>query len=86
MNGDNITIIGSDVAGGEWQDIIINIQTEAADTVLAILADIDVDVAAIKVKTDELTFTKTNELDANIKSVNDTTVVGDGQTGTEWGP
>lgn len=29
MNGDNITIVGSDAAGNEWKDVIINIQTTA---------------------------------------------------------
>ena len=29
MNGDNVTIVGSDAAGGEWKDVIVNIQTVA---------------------------------------------------------
>jgi hypothetical protein len=29
MNGDNITVVGHDAAGAEWNDIIINIQTTA---------------------------------------------------------
>lgn len=41
---------------------------------------------SIKTKTDQLTFTKSNELDSNIQSVNDVTVTGNGQSGTEWGP
>lgn len=44
------------------------------------------DVGAIKTNTDKMVFTKTNELDVNIQSVNGTTVNGDGSTGTEWGP
>lgn len=43
------------------------------------------DVNAIKVKTDQLTFTKANEVDTNTKSINGTTVAGDG-SGTPWGP
>lgn len=35
-------------------------------------------IAAIKAKTDSLTFTKANEVDANIQSINDVTIVGDG--------
>jgi hypothetical protein len=38
------------------------------------------DLDAVKTKTDKLTFTKTNELDANIQSVNDKTITGDGST------
>jgi hypothetical protein len=44
------------------------------------------DILAIKNKTDDLTFTKVNELDVNIQSVNDVTVNGNGTTGNEWGP
>lgn len=43
-------------------------------------------VAAIKAKTDSLTFTAAGEVDANIHSVNDAAVGGTGETGTEWGP
>ncbi len=50
------------------------------------LSTIDTVVDAVKAKTDSLTFTKANELDANIQSVNNVTVVGTGATGDEWGP
>ena len=30
MNGDNITVVGKDAAGAEWSDIVVNIQTSAA--------------------------------------------------------
>jgi hypothetical protein len=43
------------------------------------------DVGAIKTQTDKLAFTVTNKVDANIKSVNNVTVTGDG-AGTPWGP
>ncbi len=43
-------------------------------------------IAAIKVKTDSLTFSVANTLDSNITYVNSVQVTGDGQTGTEWGP
>jgi len=44
------------------------------------------DQAAIKAKTDSLTFTTAGQVDANIQYVNDVEVTGNGQTGTEWGP
>lgn len=57
------------------------------DTEIAsILAAVDTEIAAIKAKTDQLTFTTANQVDANIQSVNDTAVGGDGAEGTEWGP
>lgn len=43
-------------------------------------------VTAIKAKTDSLTFTVLNQVDANIQSVNDVTVTGNGTAGTPWGP
>jgi hypothetical protein len=46
---------------------------------------IDTEVAAIKAKTDSLTFTVAGQVDANIQSVNDVTVNGNG-AGTPWGP
>lgn len=43
-------------------------------------------ITAIKAKTDQLVFTKANEVDVNIQSVNDVTVSGTGADGDEWGP
>jgi hypothetical protein len=40
--------------------------------------DISTNVGAVKAKTDQLTFTKANELDSNIQSINDVTITGDG--------
>ncbi len=47
---------------------------------------VDTEVAAIKAKTDQLTFTVANQIDANIKSVAGTTVTGVGTEGDPWGP
>jgi len=47
------------------------------------LIDIDTVVDAIKVPTDKMVFSKTNELDANTKSINDAEVIGDGNA-TPW--
>lgn len=62
MNGDNITVIGSDAAGAEWRDIVINIQTAAqqlddlaTQASVNIIDDfLDTEIAAIKAKTDGL--------------------------------
>lgn len=43
------------------------------------------DVGAIKTKTDSLTFTSAGFVDANVQKINDVTITGDGQTGTEFG-
>lgn len=65
-----------------------NLPTDPADESLIIAATdaIKADTAAVKIQTDKLAFTVTNQVDANIQSVNDVAVTGDGQSGTEWGP
>lgn len=50
------------------------------------LATTDSKVDGVKAKTDQLTFTKANEVDSNIQSVNEVTVTGTGANGDEWGP
>lgn len=47
------------------------------------LATVDTNVDAIKAKTDDLTFTKANELDTNTQSINGAGVTGDGNA-TPW--
>lgn len=47
---------------------------------------IDGIVDAIKAKTDQLTFTVANQVDANVKSVAGTTVTGVGSEADPWGP
>lgn len=62
------------------------ITSRASQTSLDTLDDfVDTEVLAIKAKTDQLTFTVASQIDANIQSINDTGVTGDG-SGTPWGP
>jgi len=42
------------------------------------------DIAAIKAKTDSLTFTVAGVVDANIQRINDVTVLGAGTSGNKW--
>lgn len=70
----------SGLTGSESTELFKN------STILTNLATVDTNVDDIKTKTDQLTFTKANELDANIQSVNDVTVTGTGASGDEWGP
>lgn len=44
------------------------------------------DAAAIKAKTDSLTFTVPGKLDSNITAINGVTVTGSGTAGSPWGP
>lgn len=79
----------------EVATIITDVAAVKADTA-AILTDtgttldgkidtIDTVVDAIKAKTDSLTFTVAGNVDANIQKINDVTITGDGQSGTEFG-
>jgi hypothetical protein len=47
---------------------------------------VDTVADAVKAKTDQLTFTKSNELDVNLQSVDGTTVTGSGTEVDPWGP
>lgn len=75
----NVTLVATTTANTDMRG------TDSAATAAA-LATVDTVVDAIKVKTDSLTFTTAGEVDANIQSVNDIVVTGNGETGTEWGP
>jgi hypothetical protein len=77
-------IYDSLIGGGDLLDVELGTVATAAN--LATVAGyIDTEVAAIKAKTDSLTFTVAGQVDANTQSVNDVTVNGDG-AGTPWGP
>ena len=45
---------------------------------------LDLLIDGIKAKTDQLTFTFTNTIDANVKRINSVAITGDGQIGTEF--
>jgi hypothetical protein len=60
------------------------IGTPAGASLSADIATVDTVVDAIKAKTDSLAFTVTGEVDANTKSMNDTTVQGTGTDGDKW--
>jgi hypothetical protein len=63
------------------------VSSRASQTSLDTVDDfLDTEVAAIKAKTDQLTFTVANQVDANIQYVNDVQVTGTGAPGSEWGP
>lgn len=89
QTGDSFTRLGEPVAASISADIqIIDGVVDAIAAVTDLLPDSGAldDLADIKVQTDKLTFTVAGAVDANITHVNDTEVIGDGETGTEWGP
>ncbi len=63
-------------------DAVTEIQSGLATS--SALTTVGSNVTAVKAKTDSLTFTVTGEVDANTKSMNDATVLGDGTSGDKW--
>jgi len=61
-------------------DAVTEIQSGLATAAALNTVDdfLDTEIAAIKAKTDQLTFTVANQVDANIQSINDTAIVGNG--------
>lgn len=67
------------------QNINATVSSRASQTSLDTLDDlVDTEVAAIKAKTDQMTFGVANQLNVNVKSMNDTTVNGTGTSGDKW--
>jgi hypothetical protein len=67
-------------------NIDATISSRATQTSVDAVDDyVDTEVAAIKAKTDQLTFTTAGKVDANVTHVNETEVTGNGST-TPWGP
>lgn len=62
----------------DMQPRVVAIEVDTGTTLDGKIDTIDTNVDAVKAKTDDLTFTKANEIDANIKSINDVEIVGDG--------
>jgi hypothetical protein len=61
------------------------ILTDTGTTLDGKIDTIDTVVDAIKAKTDSLTFTQAGHVDANVQRINDVTITGNGQVGTEFG-
>jgi hypothetical protein len=79
--------IATDVAAVlvDTADMQPKLGTPAGASISADIATVDGNVDAIKTKTDSLTFSKANEVDANIKSVIDDTVQASSAKTTNWG-
>lgn len=67
-------------------DIFARLGAPAGASMSADVAAVKTDTAAIKAKTDSLTFTIAGQTDSNIQYVNDVLVTGNGSAGTPWGP
>jgi len=77
VNAKTITAVLNDLSSAE---VNAACDTAISDANLATAAN----QTTIKAKTDQLTFTKANELDANAKSMNDAEVLGDGTSSDLW--
>ena len=83
--GGNVTgSVGSVV--GAVGSVTGNVGGNVAGSVASVTGLTASDVAAIKAKTDSLTFTVAGQVDSNVQYVNDVQVNGTGALGDEWGP
>lgn len=83
---DNILDARASQASVDTVDTVVDaILVDTGTTLDAAIATVDTVVDAIKAKTDSLTFTQAGHVDANVQRINDVTITGDGQTGTEFG-
>ena len=78
--GVNVNSIGGDTGAAAHLAQAFAEQATNSDTGLVANA------AAIRNKTDSLTFTVTGQVDSNVQYVNDVQVSGTGASGDEWGP
>lgn len=67
------------------QSVVDAILVDTGTTLDTKINTIDTVVDAIKAKTDSLTFTVAGQVDANVQAINDTALVGDGDS-VPWGP
>lgn len=74
MNGDKIVVTAIDAAGAEWSDVLIFID--------ATTANVD-DLVRATTPANTLDVTAGGEAEANVKTINGATVVGDGNA-TPW--
>ena len=79
----HITATGADPTDIREQ---VQVAPAAASDLATLAGYVDTEVAAIKAKTDSLTFTVAGQVDANIQYVNDVQVNGVGSVGNPWGP
>jgi len=70
MTADRVSVVGIDQAGNEWGPLHESFDTSAV-TLEDVAAYIDTEVAAIKAKTDQLTFTNANTVNAALLAAAD---------------
>lgn len=73
----------NDVSSADVNSACDTAISDASLATASALSTVDTAVDAIKAKTDSLTFTNSGEVDANIQSINDAAVSGDGSA-TPW--
>lgn len=99
---DSTTTYGAAVAGSVVKEIADNAggsalteagiadavwdEAQAGHVAAGSFGELATESAAIKAKTDSLTFTVANQVDVNVEYVNGIQVTGTGQSGDEWGP
>lgn len=82
--GGNVTGSVGSVVGLTVANLDVAVSTRLATA--GYTAPDNAGIAAVQAKTNNLTFTVANQVDANVQYVNDVLVQGDGSPGNEWGP
>jgi len=79
--------VSADIAAikAETAAIVADTNELQVDDYPTSIAAVKTVVDAIQAKTDDLTFTAAGQVDANVQSVNDVALTGDGSA-TPWGP
>jgi hypothetical protein len=79
--------VSADIAAAKVDTAAIKVKTDnlpASPAATSDVTTVGTNVSAIKTQTDKLAFTVANQLDANIQSINDAAVAGDGTSGNKW--
>lgn len=84
QTGDSFARLGAP-AGVSVSADVAAVKVDTAAILVDTGTTLDGNITAIKAKTDSLTFTVAGQVDGNVQSINDTTITGDGQVGTEFG-
>ncbi len=80
------TEVASIITKVDTIDDFVDTEISALTTAVGVIDDfLDTEIAAIKTVTDKFVFTVANEVNANVQSINDAAVLGNGG-GTPWGP
>ena len=84
INLDQLGLAGQPTLGAQLATITTRIGAPVGASISADVASVKADTAAIRPKTDELTFSLAGQVDANVRFQNGSQVIGNGTAGNRW--